>query len=555
MPKNSKSKYKPAFKFLFSFIGKHKIWYLVPMVIALLLIGINLLQAYATERLIDNSIARESNKLIQDIVLFVVIVTANVALTWLKILSSGKLSALCIRDMKGFIARKLIDADYGETIKLKSGDMLNTLNTDTETVARFIGGNLIGLFSQFAMATGALIYLMKVHPILCLVTFAYTPIGLFFTMSINKKCNRLYPQNADCKGEALSIVEQTLSCIPIIKSFIMEKQIVKRVKAAYLKIYEKEMKLSILNALMQPACFSTSKIPGLTYLIFAGRLVMKGELSVGTFVAVYGLLEFIIGPSVYFPFLLNDLNRSIASINRIRKIEDLLQIEKKEIPYIETSEPWINVSNISFHYNENKPILQDVSFNIKDNGIVVLKGESGSGKTTLIDLISGLYSPKGGSIEICGINPSDSDIRNLLSIVSQEIYLFPISIKENIRQSKPIATDEDVQNAAKLVGAHEFISKLENGYETVIGDGNTGLSGGQKQRIALAQAILKDAPIWLLDEPTSALDVDTEAVVTNVIKKAAQNKIIIASSHRQSLIDEADRVINLDEKLEGKVCI
>lgn len=549
MPKNENSRYKSAFKFLFKFIKPHRKLYLIAVVISVIIIGVNLLQTYTTQQLIDHSISGNANRVILSIIVFLLIVFLNASLSWCSKVSVGKLSSLCGRDIKRYIANRLINADYKEVIKLKSGDMLNTLNNDTKAVTDFVSDDLVNLFSQFAMAIAAFIYLLLLNPLLCFVTFLYTPIGMFFTLSLNKKLNKLYPQNSDYKGEALSVVEQALSCIPVIKSFVMHKQFINKVRNAYGKVYKNDMQIAVYNALMQPACYSTSWLPRLIYLIFAGRMVMNDSLSIGVFIAVYNLLNFIIGPSVYFPFLLNGLNKSIASINRIIRIENLTQVVKKELRQQLESEPSIDVKNVSFSYLEDTPVLTNVSFEVCNSGIVALKGESGSGKTTMLDLLCGLHATQEGYMNLLGLNPSEIDISSLISVVSQDIYLFPVSIKENIRFAKSDASDTEIENASKLVGADEFVNQLEKGYDTVVGDGKASLSGGQKQRIALAQTILKNAPIWLLDEPTAALDSETESIIINTIKKASKNKIIIVSTHRQALLDIADRVITFERQV------
>lgn len=387
------------------------------------------------------------------------------------------------------------------------------------------------------MAFVGLIYLVSISPFLCIVTFMYTPIGMFFTLSLNKKMNELYPKNADYKGEALSVVEQAFSCIPVIKSFRMEKQTIKRIKKQYDNVYDTDMKISIYHALMQPACNTTSYIPRILYLVFGGRMVINAELSIGMFIAVYNLLDYIIGPTVYFPFMFNRFNKIIASINRISALENLHQEEKEKAvkkKYCNTS---IKIDRLCFGYKEDKYILNNLSFKHNGAGIVALCGNSGSGKTTLLDLICGLYKPKSGEIKICGN----------VGVLTQDTYLFSVSAMENIRCSKIDASDEEVINAAKKAGIDSFIKTLPYGYDTILGDGNNNLSGGQKQRISLARAMLKNADIWLLDEPTSALDEQTESIILDAIRTYAKEKLIIIAAHRKTLINCADVVLNLQE--------
>jgi len=537
MPKNKDSQYKSAVNFFSKFIVPHKKCYFISVTISILLIGINVFQAYITSVLVNNSSRGNLLKVVVSILMFLLIVTFNIILTYMNSRSCASLAALVGRDIKRYIYKKLLDSKYPEIQKLKSGDILNTINNDTSNVCNFISGDLIGLFSQFAMALAGIIYLLIVNPFLCLVTFAYTPIGMFFTLSLNKRLNKLYPKNADYKGESLSVVEQALSCIPVIKSFMMEKSVMKRIKAQYDNIYDTDMKIAFYNALMQPACYSTSHIPRIVYLFFGGHMVMNNNLSIGTFIAVYSLLDFIIGPTVYFPFMINGLNNTVASINRIKRLESLPQEDTIPVTSKNYDKPSININKVCFGYSFDKYIIKDLSFQYSGYGIVALCGNSGTGKTTLLDLITGLYEPEKGGIEICGDT----------GVVTQETYLFPVSVMENIRLAKTSALDEEVINAAKKAEADNFIKKLPCGYNTILGDGNNNLSGGQKQRISLARVILKNADIWVLDEPTSALDVKTESFILDTIKVASKEKLIIVAAHRKSFIDCADVILNLQE--------
>lgn len=534
MPKNKELNYKSALLYLYKFIIPHKKWYLTATVISIVLVGTGLLNARITQLLVDSSISGKKTKILGSLISFILIISMNIALNYINGICVSKLSANASMDLKLHISKILLNAKYDEIIKLKSGNILSSVNSDTRIICDFIAGDLIGLFSQFTMALGSIIYLVCINPLLAVITFAYTPIGMFLTLSLNSKMNRLYSLNADYKGEALSVVEQALSQIPIIKSFGMEEQTKRKIFKQYNEVYKTEMKIQIWDSLLQPACSSTSYIPRIVYMIFSGYMVMSGKLTTGTFIAVFDLLTYIIAPTVLFPFLLNGLNISIASINRIKRLENIPQIQNVE-KVISTNMPSINISNISFGYLDDKPVLQGFSLFLKGNGIIAICGESGVGKTTLLDLIAGLYKPKSGSIEVNGE----------VSVVSQDTYLFSASLLENVKLANRYATVTEIIQALKMAGADEFAKALPNDYYTMIGDGNVDLSGGQKQRISLARTILSNCPIWLLDEPTSALDAQTENIIIDVIQRMSQEKLIIVCAHRKSLIDIADRIITL----------
>lgn len=534
MLKNEELNYKSALLYLYRYIKPHKKWYITATIISLALVGTGLLNARITQLLVDSSISGEKTKIFGSLIAFILTISTNITLSYISGICISKLSANASMDLKRHISKILLGSRYGEIIKLKSGDTLSSVNSDTGIISDFISGDLMGLFSQFTMALGSIIYLVCINPLLAAVTFVYTPIGMFFTLSLNSKMNKLYLLNVDYKGETLSVVEQALSQIPVIKSFLMEKQIKKKIFEQYNKVYKTEMKLSIWNSLLQTACSSTSYVPRIIYMIFSGYMVMNGKLTTGTFIAVFDLLTFIIGPSVYFPFLLNGLNKSIASINRIKRLGDIPQIQNTE-KAMTSDIPYINISNISFGYLDNKAIIQGFSLFHEGCGIIAICGESGIGKTTLLDLIAGLYQPQYGSIEVNGE----------VSVVSQDTYLFSASLIDNVKLANVNATDEKVIEALRMAGADEFAKALPNGYNTMLGDGNADLSGGQRQRVSLARTILSNNPIWLLDEPTSSLDTQTENVIIDVIRRMSREKLIVISAHRKSLIDIADKIITL----------
>lgn len=537
MPKNRPARYRPALSYLYRSLYPYLKWYVAASVTALALTGLNLLQAQLTARLINGSVARDR----KEIFLSLLCLTAALAAAALLTLVSGRcvarLSAGASRDLKKRIYSRLLHAEYAQLAGVKTGDALSTASGDVAAVCDFLAGDFTGLFSQFVMAIGALCYLIAVNPLLCLITFLYTPVGMFFTLTLNGKMNALYPRAADQRGEALSAAEQVLRCIPVVKSFRMEERMRRRIRARYDGVCRTERQISVWDALMQTACSSTSYIPRLCYLLFAGFLVMRGGLTLGTFVAVYDLLNYIIGPSVYFPFLLNSFNGAIASINRIRRIEKLPQAKAVSLGNSSGEAPAIEIGDLTFSYAGGRPVFRNFSFSHRGAGLVALRGPSGCGKTTLLDLTAGLLHPQSGRVGVSGKTDA----------VGQEPCIFRESVMENIRLGRPGATDGEVAGAAREAGADDFIRALPGGYDTRLGDGNTSLSGGQRQRIALARLLLSDAPVWLLDEPTSALDAQTEEIVLRVLGRRSADKLILVSTHRQSLIACADRVVSLGE--------
>lgn len=544
-----KQRYKTAISFLWQLISPHKKLYISAAAISLISVGTGLLQAKITQLLIDNVTSGNTSMILIALAMFTGLIAASYLLSYTGGACVAKLAGYAGRDLKRRISCKLLNARYISLIELETGDTLKTINSDTAAVCAFLDKDLAGIFSQFTMAIGALTYLLWINPVLALVTFAYTPVGMFFTLSINSKMNKLYPLRADYEGHALSVAEQILLCIPVVKSFMAEKQVREKVKKEYDSVCKTELKIKFWDSLLQPACSSTAMTPKMLYLVFAGYMVMQGSLTIGVLISVYDLINYIIGPTVIMPFILNGLNSSIASMERIMKIEGLPQggpfadsgrkdgskASCKAQAIMNSSFPSIKLNNVSFSYDKNTPVIGNLTLEHEGCGIIALCGKSGSGKTTLLDLISGIFTPDSGNIEISGS----------ISVVSQDTYIFADTIANNIRIAKPGADEEELLKAARLSGVDLFAASLPEGYGTYIGDGNSDLSGGQKQRISLARTILADENIWLLDEPTSALDTETEKIILGTIKKMSEEKLILVAAHRESLLEIADRRVEI----------
>lgn len=321
------------------------------------------------------------------------------------------------------------------------------------------------------------------------------------------------------------------------------------------KNYEKQSNKRILYT----ACLESSNkgfdlLCILAFLVLGIYFVDQGLTTLGSLTAIYTLYGHF---SSQFILLGRYLPELIGCLTNAQNIFEFLEIAEEPSCYNEiesqnasspVSNSMVRFENICFNYNDKAPLLQNFSLDIKTGESVAITGPSGCGKTTLSKLMLCLYPVKSGRIYIdnmCYNNTSNSDIREKIAYVPQEPYLFNESIMENIRVGRPDATDEEVFEAATIAHAHEFITHLEDGYNTYVGERGNRLSGGQRQRIAIARAILKDAPVILMDEATSALDNESEQLVNDALKSLKNNKTIIMIAHRPSTIALADRVVEM----------
>lgn len=531
---NKKKKSNHWLKFLGFLIKSNKLWFYVSSAVILLLTGILLIQARVIQELVDATTQFNFSVMLKMLVILAGIVVANIILNYLKTMATTKFGAYSVLSLKTSISHKILYSRYKDINKLSTGDVLKTVNGDVEVVCSFVSNDLTNLLSQFIMLFASIAYLIYINPLIGIVTFVYTPIGMCFTYYINNKMDKLYPKLANGDGSALSMLEQIIMQIPVIKSFGMQKRRLSKVYKEYDNIHDVGMTLSNYNGVLQTACSAVSSIPRITFYIIACYLIVKGQITLGTMIALNQLLGYIIGPTVFFPFLLNGLNAAKASMNRINDLINSMTISNNEnnIVYDHSESPLVQLKDVAFAY-EDKNILEDYNFNQSEYGITVISGQSGSGKTTILDIISGIQMPTSGKVMIHG----------KVFAVTQENFIFTGTVIDNVRIARENATDDEVIEALKRAKADEFCNGLPNGYETMIGDGYVDFSGGQKQRISLARMFLSDANIILLDEPTSSLDADTENIIIEEIIKLSKSKIVIISAHREALFNIADRRI------------
>ena len=522
-----------AVRTVWEMIRPYKKLYFLSSGISVMLVFVTLLQARLTQALIDHISAGKISRFAATVIGFFLIVGVASLLDYFRQVMVSKMAAGAVRDLKCSISEALLRADYAELTKERSGDAISTVNHDIGIVGNFLKKDMTSLFSQFSMAVGTFIYMLWVKPELALISFIYMPFGVWLLFCANRKIEPFYAAMSDEEGKSLSVVEQVLTQIPVIKSFLMEKRTQEKIYESYRQVCCVQTKAVSWGMLIPFLATAALQIPRITYLGVGGYFVIQGSLSVGAMVAMLDLLAFIIQPVESLPWLAKGLNETMAAAGRVRRLLDIPASQMPETA--EKGKPSIDIRGLRFGYSGEKVLFDGFSFRQDKPGITVLCGGSGSGKTTLLDLIEGLYKPERGSITVSGE----------ISVVTQDTYLFSESLLGNVRLARENATREEVEEALEQAGAAGFIAELPEGLDTVLGDGSLTLSGGQRQRIGLARTILQDSPIWLLDEPTSALDPETEKIIIDVIKARSAEKIILISAHRDSLIALADRKVVL----------
>ena len=389
---------------------------------------------------------------------------------------------------------------------------------------------------------------------LTLFTLLVVPFLAWGIGSIGKKLKSRSLQAQSKWSDGVSQFEETLGGLRIIKAFIAEKKMEDRFVAVNNEYRNAAMRVAIRQSAAHPVSEFLGTCMIVIVLWFGGYLIFSGDSSIDASAFIYYLviLYTILQPIKDLSKAGYSIQKGMASMERINKIMNAENnIREPENPVqADNLNEKIEVKNVCFSYNESKEILHDVSITIEKGKTIALVGQSGSGKSTLVDLIPRYHDVSKGEILIDGTNIKDFSVRSLRSLignVNQEAILFNDTVFNNIAFGVDNATQEQVEAAARIANAHEFIMELEDGYQTKVGDRGGRLSGGQRQRISIARAILKNPPILILDEATSALDTESERLVQDALEKLMKSRTTIAIAHRLSTIKNADEICVLHE--------
>ncbi len=452
--------------------------------------------------------------------------------------------------------RSLINADTQFIDRKHSGKFISNLTYDVQHITNLLSTAILNLVKDSLTLIGLLIVMFVQNWKLALISLIMIPLASFASRTLGKRMRKAATQAQEKSGFLTTYLVELFKNHKIAKIFQRENFEIDRANIHLVGLMEKNKKIGTLLVRMSPIMEVFTGIMIAILIYYSGKLIVNNEIEVNNFFSFLAAMMLAYQPVRSLSTLNMVINQGIAAASRILPIVDTVNKIKniENAKELKITEGTINFKNIFFNYDSNeKSVLNNVNLEFQGGKMTALVGHSGSGKSTILNLIPRFYQASDGEINIDNQLINDVtlvSLRDKISLVSQETTLFDDTIKNNIKYAKENATDEEVFEVAKLSNAHDFIEKLPDGYETIIGENGLRLSGGEKQRISIARAMIKKSPIILLDEATSSLDSETETKIQEALSTLTKNKTTIVIAHRLSTVLNSNNIYLIDS---GKV--
>ena len=454
-----------------------------------------------------------------------------------------------ITNLRNTFFDRLMSFDLKYFTSTRRGDIISRGTADILEIENSVVSSFTVIIKDPLMMISLFVVLFRMSPQLTLYTFILLPVSGLLITQIVKRLRKSARDMQDTLGQIGNVFDESIGGMRVVKAFAAENYMKDKFRSRIKQYAKYNFRIAKVYNLAPP----TSEILGAVtlglLLLLGGQLIFNNEssLTAAEFIGFLVIFSQILAPAKSFANAFSNINKGIASGERVFGLIDQKAsiLSKPDGHECEEVKDHIQFKDVSFAY-EDKSVLTNISFDIPKGKIVALVGPSGGGKSTIADLVPRFYDPIKGEITLDGISLKDfktSSLRKMMGIVTQESILFNDTVFNNIAFGKPNATLDEVMAAARVANAHEFIEKLEDGYDTLIGERGTKLSGGQRQRVSIARAVLKNPPILILDEATSALDSESEKLVQDAIYNLMQNRTTLVIAHRLSTIQNAHHIL------------
>ena len=548
---------KGTLKRLIGYIGKDWKTFLLLLTVTLLITGANLLAPALQQRAIDAVEVNLMKKLLMMLGFMLLTYLFQAALTWLQAISSARLSQGTVRTMRKDLFARLVRLSIRYTDTHNHGDIMSRMTNDVENISNSISSSIASLCSSVLMVVGCFIIMVCYSPLLTLVSTSTILLTLLVSTFITKFMRRFFVRQQRILGEVNGHVEEMVTGYRTVVAYNRQNQAVADFNATSDRLKKTAVYANAFGGFMGPVMNFISNVGFLLITIVGGYLASLPEshllyISVGT-------IQAFILYSKQFSRPINEIANQYAAIQTAiagaERIFDVMDSETEKDdgdPSFETAniKGELSFKDVQFSYVPGKQVLKDFNLEISAGQKVAIVGATGSGKTTVVNLLTRFYDIDGGHIIVDGTDLASiprSKLRKGLAIVLQDTVLFSDTIARNISYSKPDATMEEIEAAAKMAGADRFIHRLTKGYDTMLTEGGSNLSQGQRQLLNIARAVLADPHILILDEATSSVDTRTEARIQKAMVALMKNRTSLIIAHRLSTIRDADKIVVIDQ--------
>ena len=467
-------------------------------------------------------------------------------------LISGKQALAVEMDMRTAMYAKLLRLSFGFYDRHQTGQLMSRATVDLQGVRFFLGYGLIFFFQNVFTVAGVAIVVFLISWKLALIVLAIAPVLVAVAYRYSHVSHPLLRDVQQKMADVATVAEENIVGVHVVKSFAQEEREQEKFERRSEQVFGLSVRANRQRAFYIPVLSFLPLLAQAAILLVGGRMVAHGSLSVASFVRFNLYLAMLITPLRSLGMWIGQAQRATASGERIFQVidepEDIADAPgARELP---PGPGLVRFEGVTFGYDRERPVLRDVELELAAGRVVALIGHTGAGKTTLASLVPRFYDVQAGRLTIDGVDVRDvtlDSLRREIGVIAQDPFLFSATVRENIAFGRADATDEEIERAARLAQAHDFISQLPDGYETMIGERGITLSGGQRQRIAIARALVVDPRVLILDDATASVDATTEAKIRDGLREAMRGRTTIIIAHRLSTIALADEVVVVDD--------
>jgi ABC-type multidrug transport system fused ATPase/permease subunit len=466
-------------------------------------------------------------------------------------LIAGKQALYVEMDIRTAVYAKLVRLSFGFYDRHQTGQLMSRATVDLQGVRFFLGYGLIFFFQHVFTILGVGIVVFLISWKLALIAIAISPALIAVAYRYSHVSHPLLRDVQQKMADVATVAEENIVGVHVVKAFAQEEEQQRKFERSSEEVFELSVKANRQRAFYIPLLSFLPLLAQAAILLVGGRMVASGSLSVASFVRFNLYLAMLIMPLRALGMWIGQAQRATASGERIFQVIDEPE-EIQDAPdarELQRGPGRVTFTHAAFGYDPERPVLHDIDLELEPGKVVALIGHTGSGKTTLASLVPRFYDVQAGSVAVDGQDVRTiklASLRREIGVIAQDPFLFSATVRENIAFGRPEATDEDVQRAAELAQAHEFIVALPDGYDTVIGERGITLSGGQRQRVAIARALLVDPRILILDDATASVDATTESKIRDGLREAMRGRTTIIIAHRLSTIALADEIVVLE---------